>query len=111
MIIPPLYLLQWTKSQGPNYTKNEYLKSLQSDHLYHLALDTSTHDFQEMFGDVKFVCVGGTMKRMESFAYFVGQELGIKLPTGVTLKDITQNAHRYSMFKIGPVLSVTVSID
>ena len=63
-----------------------------------------------MFGDVKFVCVGGTLKRMESFAYFVGQELGIKLPTGVTLKDITQNAHRYSMFKIGPVLSVTVSI-
>ena len=78
--------------------------------MYHLALDTSTHDFCEMFGDVKFVCVGGTLKRMESFAYFVGQELGIKLPTGVTLKDITQNAHRYSMFKIGPVLSVTVSV-
>lgn len=87
------------------------MKSLKSDHLYHLALDTSTHDFQEMFGDVKFVCVGGTLKRMESFAYFVGRELGIKLPTGVALKDITQKAHRYSMFKIGPVLSVTVSIN
>lgn len=62
----------------------------------------------DMFGDVKFVCVGGTAKRMESFAYYVGQELGIKLQTGVTLEDITQNANRYSMFKIGPVLSVTV---
>lgn len=104
-------IIFWTKSQGPNYTTNEYLQSLKSDHLYHLALDTSTHDFKEMFGDVKFICVGGTLKRMESFAYFVGQELGIKLPTGVALKDITQNAHRYSMFKIGPVLSVTVSIN
>lgn len=60
-----------------------------------------------MFGDVKFVCVGGTAKRMQDFAYFVKEELGIKLPTGVTLKDLSQDGNRYSMFKIGPVLSVT----
>ena len=50
-----------------------------------------------------------TTKRMETFANYMRQQLEIKLPTGVLLRDITQNAHRYSMFKIGPVLSVTVS--
>lgn len=81
-----------------------------SDFLYHLALGTAQHDLREMFGDVRFVCVGGTAKRMEAFAYYIGQQLGIKLQTGVTLHDITQNANRYSMFKIGPVLSVTVTM-
>ena len=64
-----------------------------------------------MFGDVRFICVGGTKKRMETLAYFLKDELGIKLPTGVALTDITQNANRYSMYKIGPVLSVSVSVN
>ena len=63
-----------------------------------------------MFADVRFVCVGGTKKRMESLAYFLKDELGIRLPCGVTLADITQDANRYSMYKIGPVLSVSVTI-
>ena len=88
--------------------KNPHLTRLSSDFLYHLALGTAQHDLVEMFGDVRFVCVGGTAKRMEAFAYYVGKELAVKLQTGVTLQDITQNANRYSMFKIGPVLSVTV---
>lgn len=79
--------------------------------MYHLSLGTATHDLEQMFGDVKFVCVGGTKKRMQDFAYYIKDELGIKLPTGVALTDITQNAHRYSMYKIGPVLSVSVSFE
>jgi uridine phosphorylase len=88
--------------------RNPHLSGMDGgDFLYHLALGTATHNLVDMFGDVKFVCVGGTAKRMEAFAYFVGEELGIKLQTGVTLQDITQNANRYSMYKVGPVLSVT----
>jgi uridine phosphorylase len=96
-----------TPSKEKAFVSNRHLDTLPSDFLYHLALGTATHDLEEMFGDVRFVCVGGTTKRMETFAYYVGQQIGIKLQTGVTLQDITQNANRYSMFKIGPVLSVT----
>ena len=78
-----------------------------SDHLYHLALGTSSHNLQEMFGDVKFICVGGTAKRMLSFAHVVKDYLGIKLPTGVCLENMTQDADRYAMYKVGSVLSVT----
>ncbi|KAI1290152.1 Uridine phosphorylase 1 [Halotydeus destructor] len=86
---------------------NPHLKRMPSDYLYHLALGTAENNLADMFGDVRFVCVGGTAKRMEDFAYYVGRQLAIKLPTGVNLQDITQNGHRYSMFKIGPILSVT----
>lgn len=107
-----IYLMSYILSDySLRYSPNPHLASLESDHLYHLALETSRHDFREMFGDVRFVCVGGTTKRMRTFANFVGNELGIKLPTGVMLNDITLNAHRYSMFKIGPVLSVTVRLS
>lgn len=73
-----------------------------------MGLDTKTHNFPSMFGDVKFVCVGGTPKRMKDFAHFVADELGIKLSTGSDLVDISQISHRYSMYKIGPVLSISV---
>lgn len=86
---------------------NPLLDSLQDDHLYHLALGRRTHNLEEMFGDVRFICVGGTSKRMKSFAYFMKDQLGIRLPTGVALEDISQKGNRYSMYKIGPVLSVT----
>lgn len=86
---------------------NPHLDFMEDDYLYHLALGRKSHDLEEMFGDVKFVCVGGTAKRMQDFAYYIKDQLGIKLPTGVALTDISQNGNRYSMFKIGPVLSVT----
>lgn len=54
--------------------------------------------------------MGGTPNRMEGFAHFVMKELGQKLPTGTALQDISRHSYRYSMFKVGPVLSVSVSI-
>lgn len=90
-----------------SFTPNIHLERMVSDHLYHLALGNSTHNLAEMFGDVKFICVGGTTKRMLAFANEVKEYLGIKLPTGVCLENITQDADRYAMFKVGPVLSVT----
>lgn len=87
-------------------TPNPYLDLMVSDYLYHLALGNATHNLPEMFGDVKFVCVGGTTKRMLSFAHQVLQHLEIKVPTGFCLHNITQDADRYAMYKVGPVLSV-----
>ncbi|CAN7979605.1 unnamed protein product [Ixodes pacificus] len=80
---------------------------MESDHLYHLALGTTTHDLKEMFGDLRFICMGGTPTRMQQFAHFAKQFLGVKLPTGADLYDISHYSYRYSMYKIGPVLSVS----
>ncbi|XP_037091590.1 uridine phosphorylase 1-like [Pollicipes pollicipes] len=80
---------------------------MESDILYHLALGSGSHDLQAMFGDVKFVCMGGTPRRMEQFAHFIMKEIGHVLPTGTQLLDISHNSHRYSMFKVGPVISVS----
>jgi len=96
----------YNSEDGLIVIRNPHLKDLSSDVLYHLALSTDTHDLEAMFGDVKFVCVGGTLKRMRGFAEYIGKELGIESP----LEDITRASYRYSMFKVGPVLSVTVSI-
>ena len=81
--------------------------TLKSDVLYHLGLSTDTHDLPALFGDVQFVCVGGTLKRMKGFAEYMAKELGVPFNN----EDLTQASHRYSMFKVGPVLSVTVNIN
>lgn len=59
---------------------------------------------------VQFVCMGGTPKRMEKFAYYIMDEIGYKLPTGTCLQDISRFSYRYAMFKVGPVLSISVSM-
>lgn len=108
--------------------RNPHIELMDQDILYHIALGSESHDLVEMFGDVKvsytkkiqtkrhnfvislkFVCMGGTPKRMENFAHFIMEEIGYKLPTGTTLMDISQYSYRYSMYKVGPVLSVSVS--
>lgn len=61
-----------------------------------------------MFGDVKFVCMGGTVKRMCQFAATVARELGYE---DEPLVDLTQASNRYSMYKVGPVLSISVTIS
>lgn len=59
----------------------------------------------------QFVCMGGTPKRMEQFAKYIMNEIGYKLPAGTTLHDISQYSYRYSMYKIGPVLSISVNLS
>ncbi|XP_045495064.1 uridine phosphorylase 1 isoform X1 [Colias croceus] len=87
--------------------RNPNIELMDQDILYHLALGSGSHDLVEMFGDVKFVCMGGTPKRMEQFAYNIMAEIGHKLPCGTTLQDISQFSYRYSMYKVGPVLSIS----
>ena len=42
----------------------------------------------------RFVCMGGTPHRMQSFAEYMVKELGYILPTGTDLVDISARSHR-----------------
>ncbi|KAL5283743.1 UPP1.2 family protein [Megaselia abdita] len=94
-------------SDGTVKLRNSNIELMDQDILYHLALGSESHDLIEMFGDVKFVCMGGTPKRMENFAHFIMNEIGYKLPAGTQLQDISAYSYRYSMYKVGPVLAVS----
>ncbi|CAO1436563.1 unnamed protein product [Diamesa hyperborea] len=94
-------------NDGTVKLRNPNIELMDQDILYHLALGSGSHDLHEMFGDVKFVCMGGTPKRMENFAHFIMDEIGYKLPAGTQLQDISAFSYRYSMYKVGPVLSIS----
>ncbi|KAM4874765.1 uridine phosphorylase 1-like [Thomomys bottae] len=85
---------------------NPNLATMKEDVLYHFSLSTSTHDFPAMFGDVKFVCVGGSPSRMSAFIRYVATELGLDHP-GEDFPNICAGTDRYAMYKVGPVLSVS----
>ncbi|XP_074096592.1 uridine phosphorylase 1 isoform X2 [Cotesia typhae] len=102
-----LKMLKSSVSDGSVRLRNPNIELMDQDILYHLALGSGSHDLVEMFGDIKFVCMGGTPKRIENFANFIMKEIGHKLPTGTTLLDISQYSYRYSMYKVGPVLSIS----
>ena len=51
--------------------------------------------------------MGGSPKRMENFAHFIMKEIGYKLPAGAQLHDISAHSYRYSLYKVGPILSVS----
>ncbi len=83
---------------------NPNLDSLDVDFLYHLGLDT-TMDLKGMFGDVKYVCMGGSSVRAEDFAKKTADELGVEVPEG-GIQPIGKT-ERCSLFKVGPVISVS----
>ncbi|KAJ8683252.1 hypothetical protein QAD02_019044 [Eretmocerus hayati] len=90
--------------------KNPNIKLMDHDILYHIALGTQSHDLVQMFGDVKFVCMGGAPKRMQSFAKYIYSELQDILPPGTVLQDLQEHSHRYSFYKVGPILSISHGI-
>uniref|UniRef100_A0A8D2JF09 Uridine phosphorylase n=2 Tax=Varanus komodoensis TaxID=61221 RepID=A0A8D2JF09_VARKO len=79
---------------------------MKDDILYHFALGTGTHNLPALFGDVKFVCVGGSPSRMKTFITYIGEELGIGSPCS-DYPNICAGTDRYAMYKAGPVLSVS----
>ncbi|XP_003407132.2 uridine phosphorylase 1 [Loxodonta africana] len=85
---------------------NPNIATMKEDVLYHFSLSTGTHDFPAMFGEVKFVCVGGSPRRMKAFSSYVAQELGLERP-GVDHPNICAGTDRYAMYKVGPVLCVS----
>lgn len=127
MLIPLLINLKpLGNPDGTIKLQNQHIYSFPNDILYHLGLGAETHDLVEMFGDVKvsntiplqfqtfgfqFVCMGGTPRRMKEFAYYMIEVLNLKPPTGMRLSDIAQQGQRYNMYKVGPILSVSVSIN
>ena len=50
-------------SCGEIRLQNAFLGELECDTLYHLGLDNKNHDLVKMFGDVRFVIMGGSSKR------------------------------------------------
>lgn len=95
-------------SRKGSYVTNKHLSLVENDVLYHLGL-SSADDLEKNFGDVKFICMGGTYNRMKALAEKISQTLDLNLPIGQDYSDITSSKQRYSMFKVGPVLAVTVS--
>ncbi|KAL4646946.1 uridine phosphorylase 1-like isoform X1 [Arapaima gigas] len=89
-----------------SYVKNPHLDSMKEDILYHFNLGTATHDLPAMFGDVKFVCIGGSPWRMKSFIEFISAELQLGDPKA-DIPNLCAGTDRYSMYKAGPVLSVS----
>nr|XP_004652987.1 uridine phosphorylase 1 [Jaculus jaculus]XP_044991892.1 uridine phosphorylase 1 [Jaculus jaculus]XP_044991893.1 uridine phosphorylase 1 [Jaculus jaculus]XP_044991894.1 uridine phosphorylase 1 [Jaculus jaculus]XP_044991895.1 uridine phosphorylase 1 [Jaculus jaculus] len=85
---------------------NPNVATMKEDVLYHFNLSTGTHDFPALFGDVKFVCVGGSPSRMNTFIRYVASELGLGRP-GEEYPNICAGTDRYAMYKVGPVLSVS----
>jgi len=88
---------------------NSHFKSMKSDVLYHLGLSTETHDFRTLFGDIKFVCCGGSTRRMEKLARFFVNQLNVVLPYGTDLVNLC-SSDRYVMYKVGPILCVNHGI-
>lgn len=41
---------------------------------------------------------------MKEFSQFIMKEIGISMNSGVQLKNISEDAHFYSMYKVGPIL-------
>uniref|UniRef100_A0A8C2UI47 Uridine phosphorylase n=3 Tax=Coturnix japonica TaxID=93934 RepID=A0A8C2UI47_COTJA len=101
-------MTETTRYSGGGFVhiKNPHLEAMDEDVLYHLDLGTKTHDLPAMFGDVKFVCVGGSPNRMRAFAQFVHKELGLE-GDGEDLADICAGTDRYAMYRVGPVLSIS----
>ncbi|KAJ2945005.1 hypothetical protein O0L34_g1902 [Tuta absoluta] len=87
---------------------NPAVLQLETDVLYHLGLDTLNYDLPALFGDVKFVCMGGTKNRMRDFASYMSEVL--QVPQKGKLVNLTKHSHRYAMYKVGPVLSVSHGI-
>uniref|UniRef100_A0A8C3TT21 Uridine phosphorylase n=1 Tax=Catharus ustulatus TaxID=91951 RepID=A0A8C3TT21_CATUS len=91
---------------GRVLVKNPHLDLMEEDVLYHLDLGTKTHNLPAMFGDIKFVCVGGSPNRMRAFAQFMQRELGLA-GAGEDVADICAGSDRYAMYRAGPVLSIS----
>ncbi|CAL8084576.1 unnamed protein product [Calicophoron daubneyi] len=79
---------------------NKNLKVMKEDILYHLGMSTSSTNFKEVFGDVKFVCVGGSASRMKLFAKSLAAEAGVS----GELENLASNGGRFVLFKVGPVI-------
>lgn len=79
---------------------------VEGPHLRTSAIDSALMGVSLLW--LQFVCVGGSPSRMKAFIRCVGAELGLDCP-GRDYPNICAGTDRYAMYKVGPVLSVSVS--
>ena len=56
-----------SSEKGGVHLMNPHIQDMEEDVLYHLSLGSGSHDLEQMFGDVKFVCMGGTPRWVLSY--------------------------------------------
>ncbi|KAM3722682.1 Uridine and thymidine phosphorylase [Dirofilaria immitis] len=83
---------------------NPMLEKQPDDHFHHLGITKSLTDIPQMYGDVKFICMGGSMTRLQNYAKTFAKEVGIKMSDNLSTTD------RYVMYKTGQVLWVNHGI-
>lgn len=79
--------------------QNDSLKEIPIDNLYHFGL-SSDQPLKHQFGDVRFVCMGGSTTRMEAFAKEAGVFLKMDASENISTTD------RFCLYKTGPLLIV-----
>jgi uridine phosphorylase len=81
--------------------RNKNLEDVEVDHLYHLGLDSSMN-IKDLFGNVKFVCMGGSPDR----AYELAKKIEEKSDKTSTIEQFGKT-ERTSLYKIGNVISMS----
>ena len=66
--------------------QNDSLKEIPIDNLYHFGL-SSDQPLKHQFGDVRFVCMGGSTTRMEAFAKEAGAFLKLDASENISTTD------------------------
>lgn len=84
--------------------QNKNISSLEEDNLYHIGMSTQSCDFPKEFGDVKFVCMGGSANRMRKYGCYIAKELGQPFTDDKVLYNYASASDRYVVYKVGPVL-------
>ncbi|XP_068750651.1 uridine phosphorylase 1-like isoform X2 [Montipora capricornis] len=96
--------------ETPQFVCNPHLKQLDDDMLYHIGIKAGEHNLRKLFGNVKFVCMGGSARRLKWFAKFIQDELKDHLKTDGEEPCNMANSDRYVLYKVGPVLAVNHGI-
>lgn len=81
--------------------RNKNLDDFEVDYLYHLGIDSSMN-LKDLFGNVKFVCMGGSPDR----AYELAKKIEEKSDKTSTIEQFGKT-ERTSLYKIGNVISMS----
>ncbi|XP_027044488.1 uridine phosphorylase 2-like [Pocillopora damicornis] len=97
-------------SRDQLFVRNPHLKELEDDVLFHIGITAGDHkNLKNLFGDVKFVCMGGSTNRIKHFAKFIQGELKDYLKDDNEPLNMSKS-DRYVLYKVGPVLAVNHGI-
>jgi uridine phosphorylase len=88
---------------------NHRLASFNNDHFHHFGFELKDMDFPAIFGDTKFICMGGSRYRARDFIEKSADALGYKPAPGLDFAPIGTD-ERYTLYKAGPVVSVSHGI-